>query len=158
MNRKKLAKEIMKVADILLGMEFKTEDAMEKYLKKHPDAEKRNHSVKKENSISNNDSAEHDLNDMLESSVKTTLKPTIRKTISGKGTEVVFPLSEKGIKGRRISVRTKREEGGGMNVKIKYHGARSIDIRNLSNMNFPGHTDIETIHKKIHNFVSKAIL
>jgi hypothetical protein len=48
MNKKLLAKEIVKIAMTLFGMEFDSQEALDKYLKEHPDADKSNHSVKKQ--------------------------------------------------------------------------------------------------------------
>jgi len=46
-NKKLLAKEIAKVAGILVGMEFPSEDALKKYLEEHPESDKSHHTVKK---------------------------------------------------------------------------------------------------------------
>ena len=45
MNRKAVARELLAMARELVGMEFPTQDAMDKYLKEHPDADKSNHRV-----------------------------------------------------------------------------------------------------------------
>jgi len=47
MDRKLVAEELVLAARELVGMEFPTEDALKKYLKDHPKAEKSKHSVKK---------------------------------------------------------------------------------------------------------------
>ena len=48
MNKLMLAKQIIKIAKQLVGIQFATKQQMQKYLKDHPGADKRNHSVKKE--------------------------------------------------------------------------------------------------------------
>lgn len=48
MNKIKAAKELLKLARELLAVEFPTQDAMDTYLKEHPDADRSNHSVKKQ--------------------------------------------------------------------------------------------------------------
>lgn len=45
MNRA-IARELVAMAKELLAMEFPTQDALDKYLKEHPDADRSNHSVK----------------------------------------------------------------------------------------------------------------
>lgn len=45
MNRNLVAKELLAVARDLMAMDFPTQDAMDKYLKEHPDADKSNHRV-----------------------------------------------------------------------------------------------------------------
>ena len=47
MDRTAVAKELLVLAKDLVGMEFPTQDALDKYLKEHPDADRSNHSVKK---------------------------------------------------------------------------------------------------------------
>ena len=47
MKRDELARELVKVAKMLIGIEFDSQDAFDKYMKEHPDADKSNHSVKK---------------------------------------------------------------------------------------------------------------
>lgn len=47
MNKKLIANEIIKVANLLMSTEFHTEKALSDYLKKHPGADKSNHKVKK---------------------------------------------------------------------------------------------------------------
>ena len=46
MNRKTLIRGLVKVAKILLGMVFNTQEELDAYLKAHPDADKSMHSVK----------------------------------------------------------------------------------------------------------------
>jgi len=46
MNRTLVAKELVKIARELVAMEFPTQDAYDKYMKEHPDADKSLHSVK----------------------------------------------------------------------------------------------------------------
>jgi hypothetical protein len=48
MNKKAVAKELVKVAKLLQAIEFDTQDAYDAYMKEHPEADKSNHSVKKE--------------------------------------------------------------------------------------------------------------
>jgi hypothetical protein len=43
-----IPKEILRVAKLLLSIEFDTQDAYDKYMKQHPDADPKNHSVKKQ--------------------------------------------------------------------------------------------------------------
>lgn len=43
----RIANELLRLAKELVGMEFPTQDALDKYLKDHPDANKSNHKVKK---------------------------------------------------------------------------------------------------------------
>ena len=45
MNRMVVASELVRIAKDLLAMEFPTQDAMDKYLKEHPDADRSNHKV-----------------------------------------------------------------------------------------------------------------
>lgn len=45
MNREAIAQELVKLASELIGMEFPTQDAYDKYMKEHPDADKSKHSV-----------------------------------------------------------------------------------------------------------------
>jgi hypothetical protein len=47
MDRKILAGEILAIARDLVGMEFPTQDALDKYLKDHPDADRGKHRVVK---------------------------------------------------------------------------------------------------------------
>ncbi len=47
MNRVLIAKELVKISRLLMGMEFLTQDSLDKYLKEHPDADKSLHTVKK---------------------------------------------------------------------------------------------------------------
>ena len=47
MDRKTLAKEMLAIARDMVGMDFPTQDAMDKYMKDHPDADKSNHKVVK---------------------------------------------------------------------------------------------------------------
>ena len=47
MNKRKVAAELIKVAESLIAIDFPTDEAMKKYLKEHPDADKRNHRVVK---------------------------------------------------------------------------------------------------------------
>jgi len=47
MNRVLIAKEIMAIARILTSTEFDSQEAMNKYLREHPDADRSKHSVKK---------------------------------------------------------------------------------------------------------------
>lgn len=46
MDRKMIAGELLKMAKELVGMEFPTQEALDKYLKDHPDANRSNHKVK----------------------------------------------------------------------------------------------------------------
>ena len=46
MDRKMRAKELLGMAKELLAIEFPTQDALDKYLKDHPDANRSNHKVK----------------------------------------------------------------------------------------------------------------
>jgi hypothetical protein len=48
MNKQMIASELLKCAKALVSMEFDSEEAMKKYLDDHPDADKSNHSVKKD--------------------------------------------------------------------------------------------------------------
>jgi hypothetical protein len=48
MNKRLLAKELVKVALTLVSTEFDSQEALDKYLKEHPDADKSLHSVKKQ--------------------------------------------------------------------------------------------------------------
>jgi hypothetical protein len=48
MDRMKVARELVLAARELVGMEFRTQDALNKYLKDHPKADKSKHSVKKQ--------------------------------------------------------------------------------------------------------------
>jgi hypothetical protein len=48
MNKVAVAKELIQVAKLLQAIEFDTQDAFDKYMKEHPEADKSNHSVKKE--------------------------------------------------------------------------------------------------------------
>lgn len=45
MNRMVVASELLRIAKDLLAIEFPTQDAMDKYLKEHPDADRSNHKV-----------------------------------------------------------------------------------------------------------------
>ena len=45
MNKALVAKELLAIARELVAMEFPTEEAMDKYLKDHPGADKSNHKV-----------------------------------------------------------------------------------------------------------------
>jgi len=45
MNRIAVAREILAVAKELMAIEFPTQDAFDKYMKEHPDANKSNHKV-----------------------------------------------------------------------------------------------------------------
>lgn len=45
MNEIAVARELLRVAKSLMAMDFPTQDAMDKYLKEHPDADKSNHKV-----------------------------------------------------------------------------------------------------------------
>jgi hypothetical protein len=45
MDRRMIAKELLVLARELLSVDFPTQDAMDKYLKDHPDADKSNHRV-----------------------------------------------------------------------------------------------------------------
>lgn len=45
MNRIMVAKELLKMAKELVSMDFPTQDAMDTYLKEHPDADRSNHKV-----------------------------------------------------------------------------------------------------------------
>ena len=47
MNRTLVAKELLAIARELVAIDFPTQDAMDKYLKEHPDADKSNHKVVK---------------------------------------------------------------------------------------------------------------
>jgi len=47
MNKIAVAKELMLIAKELQAIEFPTRDAFEKYLKDHPDADNRNHTIKR---------------------------------------------------------------------------------------------------------------
>lgn len=49
MDNKNIAKEFLKVARNLCAVEFETTEALKKYLKEHPDADKSKHKVKKTN-------------------------------------------------------------------------------------------------------------
>ena len=46
MNRTAVAKELLAIAKDLLAMDFPTQDAYDKYMKEHPDADKSLHTVK----------------------------------------------------------------------------------------------------------------
>lgn len=46
MNREAVANELLRIAEDLVAMDFPTQDAMDKYLKDHPDADKSKHHVK----------------------------------------------------------------------------------------------------------------
>lgn len=67
MNKKLVAEELLKVAKNLLSMEFDSQEALDKYLKDHPGADKSNHTVKKheksmtsKGAIKHTESANHD--------------------------------------------------------------------------------------------------
>ena len=45
MNRKAVAKELLVLAKELVGIDFPTQDAYDKYMKEHPDADRSNHKV-----------------------------------------------------------------------------------------------------------------
>jgi hypothetical protein len=45
MNEMAVARELLRVAKELMSMDFPTQDAMDKYMKEHPDADKSNHKV-----------------------------------------------------------------------------------------------------------------
>ena len=47
MNKRKVAAELIKVAESLIAIDFPTDEAMKKYLKEHLDADKSNHRVVK---------------------------------------------------------------------------------------------------------------
>ena len=47
MDNKKIARELVRLARDIMGTEFDSQEAMDKYLKEHPGADKSNHSVKK---------------------------------------------------------------------------------------------------------------
>jgi hypothetical protein len=46
MNREAVANELLRIAEDLMAMDFPTQDAYDKYLKEHPDADKSKHHVK----------------------------------------------------------------------------------------------------------------
>ena len=48
MNRIAVAKELVRMAKSLLAIEFDTQEAYDDYIKAHPDADKSNHSVKRQ--------------------------------------------------------------------------------------------------------------
>ena len=48
MDRVKIASELVKIAKELMAIDFHTQEAMDKYLKEHPEADKVNHKVVKE--------------------------------------------------------------------------------------------------------------
>ena len=48
MKREVVARKLVRLAQSLMAMEFDTEEALKKYLKEHPDADKSNHRVKKQ--------------------------------------------------------------------------------------------------------------
>ncbi len=45
MNKILVSKELVKISKLLMGMEFPTQDALDKYLKEHPDADQSRHRV-----------------------------------------------------------------------------------------------------------------
>lgn len=47
MNKKIIAAELLKVAELLMAVDFPTDRALKKYLKEHPDADRRKHRVVK---------------------------------------------------------------------------------------------------------------
>jgi len=47
MNRQAVAAELVRIAESLTAIEFPTQDAYDKYMKEHPDADKSNHAVKR---------------------------------------------------------------------------------------------------------------
>jgi len=47
MDNRKVARELVKIARSLVAIEFPSQDALDKYLKEHPKADRGNHSVKK---------------------------------------------------------------------------------------------------------------
>lgn len=47
MNKRLVAKELLKLAKELLSMDFPNQEALDKYLKDHPDADRSNHKVVK---------------------------------------------------------------------------------------------------------------
>ena len=47
MNRTVVAQKLLNIAKSLVAIEFPTQDAYDKYMKEHPDADKSNHSVVK---------------------------------------------------------------------------------------------------------------
>lgn len=48
MNKQLVAKELVKIAQLLTSYEFATQDALDKYLQDHPGADKSNHRVKED--------------------------------------------------------------------------------------------------------------
>ena len=50
MNKQIIAKELLKLAKQLVSMEFDTQEALDKYMKEHPEGDRSNHSVKKQES------------------------------------------------------------------------------------------------------------
>jgi hypothetical protein len=59
MDNKKIASDLIKVAQKLLAIEFDSQDAFDKYMKEHPDADKSNHSVKKTTPTSTKQTDKH---------------------------------------------------------------------------------------------------
>lgn len=49
MKNKLVAKELLSIARDLVAIEFPTQEAYDKYMKEHPEADKSNHSIKKNN-------------------------------------------------------------------------------------------------------------
>jgi hypothetical protein len=51
MDKQKVASELLRLARQLVSMEFDTQDALDKYMKEHPEGDRSNHSVKKQESV-----------------------------------------------------------------------------------------------------------
>lgn len=80
MDRKKVAAELLALARELVGMEFPTQDAMDKYLKDHPDADKSNHKVvetKKDKPAKKEKSKERAWSRELDDEVSTVLRDNL---------------------------------------------------------------------------------
>jgi predicted RNA-binding Zn-ribbon protein involved in translation (DUF1610 family) len=55
MNKEMVAMEMLKLADTILATDFPTQEALDKYLKEHPDADRSNHKVVKDKGTSMED-------------------------------------------------------------------------------------------------------
>ena len=86
----KVAEELLAMARELLAMEFPTQDAMDKYLKEHPDADRSNHKVvetkkpekKKTESVSQGD-VENAFRDHLSRTDRMVTKESMKSVIKG---------------------------------------------------------------------------
>lgn len=71
MDNRKIASRLLFMAKEVLGMDFPTQDAMDKYMKDHPDADRSNHKVVKDPKDETSDEVEERLKKKMGPSYKT---------------------------------------------------------------------------------------